>query len=353
MALLVNSIINVKLSKHGSFVKTKLRYLFVALTAGLGLMLAGRLMAQTYTFGTQVQSTNTASITYNSGTGLFQYTDAANSSEDTASLPLTGSTTNLITSTNGWHASVTINISAKSLTATGEESPGDGIGLSAFHLKGTNQYYVSILTGQINNTGDATPDFPKGLYGTGAHFLARSNGVNEVTTPLSTSVNADGDSIFAVSGATNASAATESVGAISGVVTLSYDTATEIVMGYYNGTPVGSYSIAGWGTTPALTLYVFGSSGEGIGVTAGADMATNFNAGFGTFSLPQLAAIRSGAGMVIMWPTNATGFTLQSTTNLDLPTGWTTVSPAPVVVRTNNAVTNTISRTQQFYRLSQ
>src|SRR5208282_3564806 len=99
---------------------------------------------------------------------------------------------------------------------------------------------------------------------------------------------------FVLSGATNASAATESVGAVSCVVTLSYAASTETVTGYYGGTPVGSYSIAGWGSNPSLTLYVVGSSGEGIGVTAGADTATNFNASVGTFSLPQLATLRSG-----------------------------------------------------------
>jgi len=65
---------------------------------------------------------------------------------------------------------------------------------------------------------------------------------------------------------------------------------------------------------------------------------------------PQLTIIRSGTNVIVMWPTNALEFTLQSTTNLD-PV-WTTVVPGPVVVNTNNVVTNTISGTQKFYRLS-
>jgi hypothetical protein len=44
---------------------------------------------------------------------------------------------------------------------------------------------------------------------------------------------------------------------------------------------------------------------------------------------------------------------LQSTTNLAPLAVWTTVSPASVVVNTNNAVTNTLSGIQQFYRLIQ
>jgi len=51
--------------------------------------------------------------------------------------------------------------------------------------------------------------------------------------------------------------------------------------------------------------------------------------------------------------TNATGLSLQSTTNLVSPGAWTTVSPAPVIVNGQNTVTNPISGMRQFYRLSQ
>jgi formylglycine-generating enzyme required for sulfatase activity len=66
-----------------------------------------------------------------------------------------------------------------------------------------------------------------------------------------------------------------------------------------------------------------------------------------------LTIIRSAANVILTWPTNATGFTLQSTTNLVSPAVWTTVVPGPVVVNGNNTVTNPISGSQQFYRLSQ
>ena|ERR1017187_7405513 len=65
-----------------------------------------------------------------------------------------------------------------------------------------------------------------------------------------------------------------------------------------------------------------------------------------------LTIIRSATNVILTWPTNATGFTLQSTTNLVSPAVWTTVVPGPVVVNGNNTVTNPISGTQQFYRLS-
>jgi uncharacterized repeat protein (TIGR03803 family) len=68
---------------------------------------------------------------------------------------------------------------------------------------------------------------------------------------------------------------------------------------------------------------------------------------------PQLTIIPSGANVILTWPTNAAGFTLQSTTNLGSLAFWTMNSPGPVVVNGQNTVTNPISGAQQFYRLSQ
>jgi uncharacterized repeat protein (TIGR03803 family) len=68
---------------------------------------------------------------------------------------------------------------------------------------------------------------------------------------------------------------------------------------------------------------------------------------------PQLTIIPSGANVILTWPTNAAGFTLQSTTNLGASAVWATNSPGPVVVNGQNTVTNPITGTQKFYRLSQ
>jgi uncharacterized repeat protein (TIGR03803 family) len=67
---------------------------------------------------------------------------------------------------------------------------------------------------------------------------------------------------------------------------------------------------------------------------------------------PQLSIIPSGPYVILTWPTNYAGYTLQSTTNLTSPV-WTPVSLGPVVIGGQNTVINTISRTQRFYRLSQ
>jgi uncharacterized repeat protein (TIGR03803 family) len=67
---------------------------------------------------------------------------------------------------------------------------------------------------------------------------------------------------------------------------------------------------------------------------------------------PQLALVPFGSNLLLSWPTNFTGFILQSATDLNSPV-WTTNLPAPVVVKGHYTVTNPISGTQQFFRLSQ
>jgi len=68
---------------------------------------------------------------------------------------------------------------------------------------------------------------------------------------------------------------------------------------------------------------------------------------------PQLSISLSTTNVILSWPTNAAGFTLQTTTNLVSPATWTTVSTTPVVVNTNNRVTNSFFGKSKFYRLSQ
>jgi uncharacterized repeat protein (TIGR03803 family) len=110
----------------------------------------------------------------------------------------------------------------------------------------------------------------------------------------------------------------------------------------------------------ALDTNTFTTNSDGSSPFAGLILSNNAlygtaqsggSSGYGTvFSLslpvlPQLTIIRSGANVILSWPTNATGFILQSTTNL-VSAIWTNVSG-------QFAVTNPISGTQRFYRLSQ
>jgi hypothetical protein len=52
----------------------------------------------------------------------------------------------------------------------------------------------------------------------------------------------------------------------------------------------------------------------------------------------------------LLWPTNATGFTLQSNTNLNSNV-WSTAALPPSVVGTNNVVLDSTTNSQRFYHL--
>lgn len=69
--------------------------------------------------------------------------------------------------------------------------------------------------------------------------------------------------------------------------------------------------------------------------------------------LPQLTMSSAGGNVILTWPTNFPSFSLETATNLASPIIWKTNSTAPVVIGGLNVVTNPISRTQRFYRLSQ
>jgi uncharacterized repeat protein (TIGR03803 family) len=60
----------------------------------------------------------------------------------------------------------------------------------------------------------------------------------------------------------------------------------------------------------------------------------------------------SDLGTVFAVNVDGTGFTLQSSTNLDSPV-WTTNVAAPLVVNGQYTLTNPISGTQKYFRLSQ
>ncbi|MDB6016630.1 MAG: hypothetical protein JWR19_1119 [Pedosphaera sp.] len=68
-------------------------------------------------------------------------------------------------------------------------------------------------------------------------------------------------------------------------------------------------------------------------------------------SQPRLNIQRDAdTNVVLSWPTDFTGFTLESNTNLNTNT-WSVVPTAPAISGTNNVVTNTVSSPARFYRL--
>ena len=107
------------------------------------------------------------------------------------------------------------------------------------------------------------------------------------------------------------------------------------------------------GANPIAELILSANTLYGTAYTGtSAGNGTVFSLSLGTVGAPQLTIIRSAANVVLTWPANAAGFTLQSTANLS-PAIWNSVSPGPVVVNGQSTVTNPISGRQQFYRLRQ
>jgi uncharacterized repeat protein (TIGR03803 family) len=103
------------------------------------------------------------------------------------------------------------------------------------------------------------------------------------------------------------------------------------------------------GVSPDASLILSGNTLYGTTAHGGIPNAS-FGSGGTVFRLtlpqPLLTMTLSAANVILTWPSDATGFTLQTTTNLAPPVVWIPVSG-------QNIVTNAISGTQQFFRLSQ
>lgn len=64
-----------------------------------------------------------------------------------------------------------------------------------------------------------------------------------------------------------------------------------------------------------------------------------------------LSAQQSGSNIILSWPTNAVGYTLQSASSLGPPVTWIDCTNTPAVVGTSFTMTNDASAGSQFYRL--
>jgi uncharacterized repeat protein (TIGR03803 family) len=223
-------------------------------------------------------------------------------------------------------------------------SPSDGdVPLGGLILSG-NTLYGTTLEG--------------GLFDNGTVFSVNTNGTGYATLYSFTAVDP------------NTSTNSDGAGPHGGLV-LSGNT--------LYGTAVGGGS-AGWGTVFAIntngsdfvTLHSFsalastaGTNSDGAqplyglvlsgntlyGITTGGGLFDNGTVFSLTLPPPQLTIITSSTNVILTWPTNVTGFTLESTPNLGAAAAWNTNSTAPVVITGQNVVTNPITGTQQFYRL--
>jgi hypothetical protein len=66
--------------------------------------------------------------------------------------------------------------------------------------------------------------------------------------------------------------------------------------------------------------------------------------------MPLLSGTKQGTNIVLKWPTNAQGFSLQWSTNLGTA-NWSNATPAPAIVSGQYTVTNNMTNNFRFYRL--
>jgi uncharacterized repeat protein (TIGR03803 family) len=350
-----------------------------------GLVLSGNTLYGTASLGGSVGNNGTVFAVHTDGTGFTNLYNFDDGWDLLAGLILSGNTlygttagggsggrgtvfavhtdgtgfTNLYNFTggdDGWGPQAGLVLSGNTLYGTTYlgGSPGYGT-VFAVNTDGMGFTNLHSFTARDNNGTNSDGVFPlAGLILSGTTLYGTASGGGSANGGTVFAVNTDGTGFTNLYNFTDASE--PEAGLILSGNTL-YGTT------YWGGSE-------GWGTVFAVntngtgftTLYSFSDS-DGSHPQAGLILSVTTlygttyeggSSGNGTvFSLSLLTIIRSGANVVVSWPANVVGFTLQSTTNLNPPIVWSPVSPGPTVVNGQNTVTNPASGTQKFYRLSQ
>jgi Bacterial Ig domain len=138
---------------------------------------------------------------------------------------------------------------------------------------------------------------------------------------------------------------------------------------YNSGTLIGMWTLpAGLGygqvATFDITAFVKSTQGPyfGIVLAAGGDLFSSTTINYGTppelYAIgarlpPPLTATRAGNQIIISWPVlNTAGFSLQTSATVGPGASWNGVSPPPALVGSQWVVTNSISGSSRFFRLS-
>jgi len=261
--------------------------------------------------------------------------------------------------TNGGPGALILSSNTFYETTTFGGSSGNG---TVFKVN-TDGSVFAILHTFTNGMDGANPHSGLVLSGNTLYGTANAGGASGKGTVFK--VNSDGSGFATLHSFTNIDGQSP-VGALFLSGSTLYGTTS--LGGSLGGGTVFSISTNGSDFT---TVHSFAGGSEGVSPVAGLILSGNTLYGTtqaggswnnGTvFSLsftPQLVPVRSGANIVLTWPTNYagfdyTGYTLQFTTNLGSSAVWTPNYFPPVVVDGQNMVTNPISGTQRFYRLSQ
>ena len=272
-----------------------------------GLILSGSTLYGTTSTGLSdqgIQESGTLFSINTSGNGFtnfYSFTGGADGASPTASLILSGSTLYGTASSGG---------SAGNGTVFSVNT--DGTGFSVLHTFST---LGSDTNGVATNSDGATPVANLVLSGNTLFGTAEYGGVNGAGTVFALDTNGTNFTTLHNFAVVDPNTFTNSDGA----------------------NPVAGLILSG------NTLFGTAENGGWYGV------GSVFRLSLGT----KLTIVRSGTNVVVTWPNNASGFTLESTTNLAPPVIWSTNSPMPVVISGTNTVTNAISGTRKFYRLIQ
>ena len=158
---------------------------------------------------------------------------------------------------------------------------------------------------------------------------------------------------------------------------LAFDTAGNLYFANFNNNTIEKFTTAGDGSVFASTGLnnpaglAFDSAGNLYAANYGNNTIQKFTmAGVGSrfantgLSFPSFIAMRpnlvvpvylsvrqSGSELILSWPTNAAGFTLQSTLNVTPPSSWIDSTDQVATVGAQFTVTNAISGGARFYRL--
>jgi len=122
---------------------------------------------------------------------------------------------------------------------------------------------------------------------------------------------------------------------------------------WINPTSEGSVSVTSTDAANSVTVFSFAlrqSGGIGVFTLDDLKIGTQFTDVATVIPNYSLRIFRSGSDVVISWPTAASGFTLQSNTDLNTM-NWQNVGQAPVVVGNENFVTNSAASGNAFFRL--
>jgi hypothetical protein len=109
--------------------------------------------------------------------------------------------------------------------------------------------------------------------------------------------------------------------------------------------PSGPIDVTAWkGQNVELEFGIAGGTSTNASITV---KHLHFN----TLTAPALKVARGDNGLLLSWPITATGYGLESAPVLGTTNQWTSVTNAPGILGFQQAVTNSLSATNEFFRL--